>query len=291
MTPTTPAVTVRYADDFVLGFIGPSKPNKRRSCATHSSWSYPRRKLSNPRHQPGGAVPRLRTVNQQANDQQWSRRVNGQIGLRVPANVIAAKPTCAKANRHTAVTYSTMKISPSWHSTSRSSGASSTTTFWPTTSPISGDCNRSWRCLWHGPLRQSTVHRTEDARQYKSVVETEHGPRSVSRSSSNGTTASHLRGIFRWHPPETATAGVLVDQQTVQERPQRAYQTARSGHMRDVRLNRGCRSPPHPGDLNVKGQREKQVGTTHRKRDPRGLPDVSHEHPPRAHVIRASDSR
>ena len=39
------------------------------------------------------------------------RRVNGQIGLRVPANVSSnntAKPTCAKANRHTAVTYSTM---------------------------------------------------------------------------------------------------------------------------------------------------------------------------------------
>ena len=45
---------VRYADDFVLGFIGPRaeaqqvKESWRRSCTTRSSWSYPGRKLSSP---------------------------------------------------------------------------------------------------------------------------------------------------------------------------------------------------------------------------------------------------
>ena len=107
-----------------------------------------------------------------------------------------AKPTCAKANRHTAVTYSTMKITPSWHSTSRSSGASSTTTFRPTTSLTWGDCEASWRCRRHGPLRQSTspAHGRCDASTRASWTPST-GRASASRLSSNGTTASHLA----WH--------------------------------------------------------------------------------------------
>ena len=107
------------------------------------------------------------------------------------------------------------------------------------------------------------------------------------------------RGIFRWHPPETATAGrpSRPTASAVQERPQRAYQTARSGRMRDVRLNGGCRSSPHPRTSRPERERptgKAQVGSNHggaAAQDPRGLPDVSHGHPPRAHVIRKRNSR
>ena len=58
--------------------------------------------------------------------------------------------------------------------------------------------------------------------------------------------------------------------------------------MRDVRLNGGCRSPPHPRPSRPERERPRhkaQVGTTYggaETQDPRGLPDVSHGHPPRA---------
>ena len=156
----------------------------------------------NPRHQPGGAVPRLRArepTGQRPVRPQRSAQgstAKSDCGFPPTSSNNIAKPTCAKANRHTAVTYSTMKITESWHSTSRSTGASSTTTFWPTTSLTWGDCEGSWRCHWHGPLRQSTSppHGRCDA-STRASWKPSTGRAFVLRSSSNGTTASHLA----WH--------------------------------------------------------------------------------------------
>ena len=196
---------VRYADDFVLGFIGP-KVEAQQVKESLETFLRDTLKLELSRektlitHATSQAARFLgyELVNQQANDQfdrNGRRRVNGQIGLRVPANVIEqhCQAYCAKANRHTAVTYSTMKITESWHSTSRSTGASSTITFWPTTSLTWGDCEGSWRCHWHGPLRQSTspAHGRCDASTRASWTPSTDRA-SASRLSSNGTTASHL---------------------------------------------------------------------------------------------------
>ena len=106
-------------------------------------------------------------------------------------------------------------------------------------------------------------------RQYKSVVETEHGPRvclKVVKQREQRQATS--RGLFRWHPPETATAGrpSRPTASTVQGWPQRAYQTARSGRMRDVRLNGGYQRPPHPCASRPERERptgKAPVGTNH----------------------------
>ena len=136
-------------------------------------------------------------------------------------------------------------------------------------------------------------------RQYRASWKPSTGRASVSRLSGNGERQATPCGIFRWHPPETATAGrpSRPTASTVQERPQRAYQTARSGRVRDVRVGSGRRSSPHPRTSRPERERptgKAQVGTNHggaKAQDPRGLPDVSHGDPPRAKVIRASKNR
>ena len=59
---------VRYADDFVLGFIGPKAEAQQVKesletflCDTLKLELSREKDSHNPRHQPGGAVPRLRT--------------------------------------------------------------------------------------------------------------------------------------------------------------------------------------------------------------------------------------
>ena len=301
---------VRYADDFVLGFIGPKVEAQqvKESLETFLRDSL-KLELSREKtlisHATSQAARFLgyELVNQQANDQfdrNGRRRVNGQIGLRVPANVI--EQHCQAYMRKGKPAHRSYLLHDedfgSWHSTSRSSGASSTTTFWPPTSPISGDCNRSWRCLWHGPLRQSTSppHGRCDA-STRASWKPSTGRASVSRSQAQGQRQATSRGIFRWHrwhTPETATAGSpsRPTASTVQERPQRAYQTARSGRVRGVPPISGRRSSPHPRPSRPERERptgKAQVGTNHggaKTQDSRGLPDMSHGHPPRAQVIR-----
>ena len=89
---------VRYADDFVLGFIGPKAEAKQ---ITESLETFLRdslklelsREKTLITHATSQAARFLgyELVNQQANDQydhRGQRKVNGRIGLRVPANVI-----------------------------------------------------------------------------------------------------------------------------------------------------------------------------------------------------------
>ena len=90
---------VRYADDFVLGFIGP-KVEAQQVKETLETFLRDTLKLELSRektlitHATSQAARLLgyELVNQQANDQldpTGRRRVNGRIGLRVPADVIA----------------------------------------------------------------------------------------------------------------------------------------------------------------------------------------------------------
>ena len=105
---------VRYADDFVLGFIGSKAEAEqiKESLETFLSNTL-KLELSGEKtlitHATSQAAKFLgyELANQRANDQldpSGTRKVNGRIGLRVPprsSNNIA-KPTCATANRHTA---------------------------------------------------------------------------------------------------------------------------------------------------------------------------------------------
>ena len=95
-------------------------------------------------------------VNQHANDQLDSngkRKVNGRIGLRVPAKVIDqhchaymgnGKPA-RRTGFHNDEDYTIVSRYQA------SFGASFNTTSWPTTSPTSEGCNGSWGSRWQRP--------------------------------------------------------------------------------------------------------------------------------------------
>ena len=99
---------VRYADDFVLGFIGPKAEAKQVKefletflCDTLKLELSKEKTLITHATSQAARFLGYELVNQQANDQldpTGRRRVNGRIGLRVPADVIEAT-----ANRRTAV--------------------------------------------------------------------------------------------------------------------------------------------------------------------------------------------
>ena len=89
---------VRYADDFVLGFIGP-KAEAKQVKESLETFLRDTLKLELSREKPlithatsqAARFLGYELVNQQANDQldpTGRRRVNGRIGLRVPAEVI-----------------------------------------------------------------------------------------------------------------------------------------------------------------------------------------------------------
>ena len=294
---------VRYADDFVLGFIGPKveaqqvkesletflrdtlklELSKEKTLITHAT-SQAARFLG------------YELVNQQANDQfdrNGRRRVNGQIGLRVPADVI--EQHCQAYMRKGKPAHRSYLLhDEDFHRGTVPVGVPGRRQLLP-----SGLQRLPFRAtaIGHGdvvdtdPCGKAQVHRTEDA----TPVQERRGNRARAARLSQGRQATGQRqatsrGIFRWHPPETATAGrpSRPTASTVQERPQRAYQTARSGRVRDVRVNGGSRSSPHPRTSRPERERptgKAQVGTNHggaKTQDPRGLPDVSHGHPPRA---------
>ena len=207
---------VRYADDFVLGFIGPRAEAQqvKESLETFLRDSL-KLELSQEKtlitHATSQAARFLgyELVNQQANDQhdhRGQRKVNGRIGLRVPAEVIdqhcraymrngkpAHRNELLADDDYTIVSryqaefrgvQDDCKVMPfigvcsSWacrrmpvqaaggstalprtvcnRLCNRPAGASSSTTSWPPTSLISGDCERSWRCRWQEAWRQST---------------------------------------------------------------------------------------------------------------------------------------
>ena len=127
--------------------------------------------------------------------------------------------------------------------------------------------------------------------RYKSTIHTEHGPRKclkVEKQRDNGK-RPHV-AYFGGIPLKRQRQAVLVDQQ-----PQR-YRSDRNELIKrlDADVCEMCDSTvdvevhPHPRPSRPERERptgKAQVGTNHggaETQDPRGLPDVSHGHPPRA---------
>ena len=292
---------VRYADDFVLGFIGPKVEAQqvRESLETSparlaQAGAIQGENSHNPRHQPAARFLGYELVNQQANDQidrNGRRRVNGQIGLRVPAQVIeqhcrAYMDDGKPAHRNSLIHDDDFSIVSKYQSEFRG-----VVNYYLLAHNVSHF--GKLRGIMELSLTKTLAakHKTSARkmhRRYAATADTEHGPRAclkvvVQRDDGKRPLVAQFGGI----PPETATTGHprRPTASTVQERPQRASQTAPSGRMRDVRVNGGHTSSPHPCAPRPERERSRskvQVGTTHggkATQDPRGLPSMSHGHP------------
>ncbi len=266
---------VRYADDFVLGYIGPKAEAQqvKESLETFLRDSL-KLELSREKtlitHATSQAARFLgyELVNQQANDQfdpTGRRRVNGRIGLRVPAEVI--EQHCQAYMRNGKPAHRSFLIHDDDYG-------------------IVARYQLEYRGVVQYYLLAYNVHhfgrlhkvmemslaRTLAAkhkstarkmrRQFKSVVETEHGSRvclKVIKQQDNGKRP--LVAYFGGIPLKRQRQAVLVDQQPQRYRTDRnelikrlqADECEMCGSMVDVEVHhiRALR------DLNVKGRREK----------------------------------
>ncbi len=279
---------VRYADDFVLGFIGPKVEAQqvKESLETFLRDSL-KLELSKEKtlitHATSQAARFLgyELVNQQANDQFDStgrRRVNGRIGLRVPANVIeqhcqAYMRNGKPAHRSVLLHDEDYSIVDRYQSEYRGVVQYYLPAF-----------NVHHLAQLHRVMEMSLArtlaakHKTSARkirRKYKSVVETEHGPRAclkVIKQQDNGKRP--LVTYFGGIPLKRQRQAVLTDQQ-----PQR-YRTDRNELVKRLLADKCemCDSTEDINvhhiralrDLNVKGQREKpkwaQIMATRRRK-------------------------
>ena len=266
---------VRYAGDFVLGFIGPKAEAKqvKESLETFLRDTL-KLELSREKtlitHATSQAAWFLgyELVNQQANDQldpTGRRRVNGRIGLRVPAEVI--EQHCQAYMRNGKPAHRSMLIHDEDYS-------------------IVEQYQSEYRGVVQYYLLAYNVHRfgrlhmvmemslartlaakhkstaQKMRRKYKSVVETEYGPRvclKVIKQQDNGKRP--LVAYFGGIPLRRQRQVVLVDQQPQRYRTERnelikrleADKCEMCGSTVDIEVHhiRALR------DLNVKGRREK----------------------------------
>ena len=261
---------VRYADDFVLGFIGPRAEAQqvKESLETFLRDSL-KLELSQEKtlitHATSQAARFLgyELVNQQANDQhdhRGQRKVNGRIGLRVPAEVIDQHCRAYMRNGKPAHRNELLADELPRQGIKRSSGMR----------PVASNVSHFATANGHGdvagkkPGSKAQVHRTywKMRRLYKGIVETEHGPRvclKVVKQRDNGKRP--LVAYFGGIPLKRQRQAVLVDQQPQRYRTDRtelikrllADECEMCGSTVDVEVHhiRALR------DLNVKGQREK----------------------------------
>ena len=266
---------VRYADDFVLGFSGPKAEAEqiRESLGTFLRDSL-KLELSKEKtlitHATSQAARFLgyELVNQHANDQfdrNGRRRVNGQIGLRVPAAVIeqhcqAYMRKGKPAHRNYLIHDEDYGIVAQYQSEFRGVVnyyllAYNVSHFGRLQSVMEMSLARTLAAK-----HKSTARRMR--RQYKSVVETEHGPRvclKVVKQRDNGKPprVAYFGGI----PLKRQRQAVLVDQQPQRYRAGRnelikrleADECEMCGSKVDIEVHHIralC-------DLNVKGRREK----------------------------------
>ncbi len=266
---------VRYADDFVLGYIGP-KAEAQQVKESLETFLRDTLKLELSRektlitHATSQAARFLgyELVNQQANDQfdhRGRRRVNGQIGLRVPAEVI--EQHCQAYMRKGKPAHRTHLI--------RDEDYSIVEQFQSEFRGVVNYYLLAYNVSHLGRLRgvmEMSLTRTLAAkhkstarqmrRQYKSIVETEHGPRvclKVVKQQDNGKPprVAYFGGI----PLKRQRQAVLVDQQ-----PQR-YRAGRNELIKRLLADKCemCDSTVKVEihhvralrDLNVKGQRAK----------------------------------
>ena len=254
---------VRYADDFVLGFIG-TKAEAKQVKESLEVFLRDTLKLELSRektlitHATSQAARFLGydLVNQQANDQldpTGRRRVNGRIGLRVPAQVIEqhcraymddGKPAHRSSLIHDddfGIVYEQVSVGVPGRRPVLPPGLQRPSL----RTPLQG----------HGtvadqnPSGQAQDQCTEDApplcgyRGYRARP-----PCLPKGHSSARRRQASTRGAVRWHSPETATAGRprRPTASTIQVRPHRAHQTAPRGRVRVMRVNGEHTSPPHP---------------------------------------------
>ena len=266
---------VRYADDFVLGFIGPKAEAKQVKesletflCDTLKLELSKEKTLITHATSQAARFLGYELVNQQANDQldpTGRRRVNGRIGLRVPADVIeqhcqAYMRNGKPAHRSYLIHDEDYSIVEQYQSEYRG---------------VVQYYLLAYNVFHLGRLRsvmEMSLARTLAAkhkstarkmrRTSKSVVETAHGPRvclKVIKQRDNGKRP--LVAYFGGIPLKRQRQAVLVDQQPQRYRTERnelikrleADECEMCGSTVDVEVHhiRALR------DLNVKGQREK----------------------------------
>ena len=263
---------VRYADDFVLGFIGPKVEAQqvKESLETFLRDSL-KLELSKEKtlitHATSQAARFLgyELVNQQANDQhdhRGQRKVNGRIGLRVPANVIeqhcqAYMRNGKPAHRSSLIHDDDYGIMVRYQSEYRG-----VVQYYLLAYNVHhfGRLHKVMEMSLAKTLaakHKSTTRKMR--RKYKSVVETEHGPRvclRVVKQQDNGKRP--LVAQFGGIPLQRQRQAVLVDQQPQRYRTDRnelvkrllADECEMCGSTVDVEVHhiRALR------DLNVKGQ-------------------------------------
>ena len=266
---------VRYADDFVLGFIGPRAEAQqvKESLETFLRDSL-KLELSQEKtlitHATSQAARFLgyELVNQQANDQhdyRGQRKVNGRIGLRVPAEVIdqhcrAYMRNGKPAHRNELLADDDYTIVSRYQAEFRGVVqyyllASNVSHFGRLRTVMEMSLARSLAAK-----HKSTARKMR--RLYKGIVETEHGPRvclKVVKQRDHGKRP--LVAYFGGIPLKRQRQAVLVDQQPQRYRTDRtelikrllADECEMCGSTVDVEVHhiRALR------DLNVKGQREK----------------------------------
>ena len=266
---------VRYADDFVLGFIGPKAEaqqvkesletflrdtlklelSKEKTLITHAT-SQAARFLG------------YELVNQQANDQldpTGRRRVNGRIGLRVPADVI--EQHCQAYMRKGKPAHHSFLIHDEDYSivARYQSEYRGVVEYYILAYNVSHFGRLHWVMEWSLAKTLAAKHKTSCAqvfRRYKSVTQTEHGPRvclKVEKQRDNGKRP--LVAYFGGIPLKRQRQAVLVDQQ-----PQR-YRTDRNELIKRLLADECEMCGSTVGvevhhiralrDLNVKGRREK----------------------------------
>ena len=266
---------VRYADDFVLGFIGP-KVEAQQVKETLETFLRDTLKLELSRektlitHATSQAARFLgyELVNQQANDQfdpTGRRRVNGRIGLRVPADVI--EQHCQAYMRNGKPTHRSYLIHDDDYGivVRYQSEYRGVVQYYLLAYNVHhfGRLHKVMEMSLAGTLaakHKSTTRKMR--RKYKSAVETEHGPRvclRVIKQRDNGKRP--LVAQFGGIPLKRQRQAVLVDQQPQRYRANRtelikrllAEECEMCGSTVAVEVHhiRALR------DLNVKGRREK----------------------------------
>ena len=266
---------VRYADDFVLGFIGPKAEAKqvKESLETFLRETL-KLELSREKtlitHATSQAARFLgyELVNHQANDQldlTGRRRVNGQIGLRVPADVIEqhcraymlkGKP----AHRSFLIHDEDYSIVEQYQTEFRG-----VVQYYKLAYNVSYFGKLQWVMEWSLAKTLAAKHKTSCAKvfqRYKSTVNTEHGPRKCLKAEKQRDNGKPPRvAYFGGIPLKRQRQAVLVDRQPQRYRSDRNELIKRLEadvcEMCDSTVKVEVHHIHALRDLNVKGRREK----------------------------------
>ena len=266
---------VRYADDFVLGLIGPKAEAEqiKASLATFLSTTL-KLELSKDKtlitHATSQAAKFLgyELVTQKANDQldlHGIRKVNGRIGLRVPAKVIEQHCQAYMVNDKPATRPMLLHDADYTIVERYQAEFRGVVQYYLLAQNVFRFGKLQWVMEWSLAHTLAAKHKTtcrKVFRSYKSTVQTEHGPRKCLKVvKEQGEGKRPLVAWFGGIPLKRTRQAVLVDQQPQRYRFNRneliqrllANECELCGSTVDVQVHhvRALR------DLNVKGQREK----------------------------------